>query len=221
MVTVNKAEIRAAARTITELDAVDASDGTLDLYIKDGYDRVMSLERRWPWLETSATLTTVTDQRDYPMSLIGAGDLREITSLLNPSRQTRLTLISYDQGEETFIATNSDAVGEPRFYSVWAGNVQLWPKPDSAYTLLVRGYRKPSNWHLSDGVEVDADDRLHAALVYYAVAQLYQLQEDVEIASFYRGTFEEAVKLAHNDIMRVPSHVPLVLSGGEPRRWDY
>jgi hypothetical protein len=215
----NKSEIRAAARTITELDPEDVADTTIDLYIKDGFDRVVSLERRWPSYETSATLTTVAGQRDYPISGIGAGNLREITSLVNSAYGARLQLISYDQGEEVFIASSTDSAGEPRWYSVWGGNIQLWPKPEAAYTLLVRGYRKPTDWHLSDSTEVDADERLHRSLVYYTVTQLYQLQEDVEMSSFYRATFDEAVRLAHGDIMRVPSAAPLILNGGDPRWW--
>ena len=216
----NKAEIRSLAREISELDQVDASDASLDMYIKDGYDRIMSLERRWPWLETSGTLTTVVDQRDYALSLIGAGNLREITSIVNPAQHARLQLISYDQGEDVYLTVGADSNGEPRFYSTWASNLQLWPKPDSAYTLLVRGYREPSDWHDFDGVEVDADPRLHRPLVYFTVSHLYQLQEDTEMAAYYMSTFEQAVKLAHRDITRVPSHVPLVLSGGDPRYWD-
>lgn len=215
----NKTEIRNLARTITELEAADVADATIDMYIKDGYDRMISLERRWPHFEASTTLTSVADQRDYPLSGIGSGNFREITSLVNTTSGARLQLISYDQGEQVFIADGSDATGEPRWWSLWGNSIQLWPKPDSAYLLSVRGYRKPIDWHLSDSTEVDADDRLHRSLVYYAVAQLYQLQEDVEMASFYRTTFDEAVRLAHGDIMRTPSAAPLILSGGDPRWW--
>jgi hypothetical protein len=108
------------------------------------------------------------------------------------------------------------AAGEPRYYSVWAGSVQLWPTPDAVYSFAVRGYRKPSTWADFDGVEIDADDRLHYSLVYYAVASLYSLQEDAPMSQFYRQQFDEAVKLAHADIVRIPSQVPLVLSGGNP-----
>lgn len=215
----NKTEIRTAARAVTELDIDDVADTTLDLYIKDGYDRMISVERRWPFFEQSSTFNTVAGQRDYPMSGIGSGNFREITSLVNSSYGSRLQLISYDQGEEVFIASGTDSVGEPRWYSLWGSSIQLWPKPDSVYTLLVRGYRKPTDWHLSDSAEVDADDRMHRALVYYTIAQLYQLQEDVEMASFYRSTFDEAVRLAHGDIMRMPSAAPLILNGGDPRWW--
>ena len=92
-------------------------------------------------------------------------------------------------------------------------------KPDTVYTLQVRGYRKPTSWYSYDAVEVDADSRMHGALVYYVVSCLYQLQEDAQMSQFYRQSFDEAVRLAHADIVRVPSHAPLILSGGDPRWW--
>ena len=218
----NKSEIRAAARTVTELDVSDVADATIDLYIKDGYDRIIALERRWPFFETNASLTCVAGQRDYPLSAIGPGSWSEIVSLVGSTPGVRLQLISYDQGEDSFIARNPDYLGQPRYYSVWGGGVQLWPKPDSGYTLQVRGYRKPNSWHLQDAVEVDCDERFHRSLIYFTVAQLYQLQEDVEMAASYRASFEEAVRLVQADIVKAPSHVPLVLSGGDPiwdKRW--
>lgn len=215
----NKSEIRATARAITELEVGDASDATVDLYIKDGYDRIIALERRWPFFEVSATITTVSGQRDYNLTTVGLGSWREITSILNPSKNRRLEWISYDQGEQAFIADASDGTNEPRFWSLWGGSLQLWPRPDGVYQLSLRGYRQANSWHLTDATEIDCDERFHRSLVYYTVAQLYQLQEDPELSSFYRQTFEEAVRLVRDDLMRAPSHQPLILSGGDPTWW--
>jgi hypothetical protein len=98
-------------------------------------------------------------------------------------------------------------------YSIWGSQLNLWPCPSGAYTLGVRGYRKPSDWTANTSTQVDADPRLHQALVYYAVAQVYQLQEDVELASFYRLSFDENVRLVASDIMKPSSNRPVILSG--------
>ena len=71
------------ARAITDLDVSDVSDTILSAYIRDGYDRFMALERRWPWLEASYTLNTVANQSAYLLSAIG--DVREITAFLHDS----------------------------------------------------------------------------------------------------------------------------------------
>lgn len=213
----NRSQIRDLARSITELEVDDVSDEVLDAYIQDGFARIVALERRWPSYETSTTLTTTASQRDYALSAIGDGDLREIISIVRDQTGGRLDLVSYDYAEGLFL-TGSDYSAPPTMFSTWGGDIQLWPKPDTIYSLRVRGYRKPTTWYLGDSDEVDADERLHQALIYYAVASMYQLQEDTELSQMYRNTFDEAVRLAHGDIMRMPSHQPLILSGGGRRR---
>lgn len=213
----NLSEIRSKVREIVDLDQDDLSDTLLNMYIKDGFERVISLERRWPFYQKKYTLTTVPGQRDYDVALIGDGDLREVISLVDTSAVgNRLEFIAYDDAEAVWVGSY-DQASRPLYFSLWEDKINLWPKPDVAYALIARGYRKPNNWYDFDGVEVDADPRLHQSLVYYGVAQVYQLQEDVELASFYRATFDESVRLAASDIMRPASQRPLALSDGVPR----
>ena len=210
----NKAEIRTAAREITDLDTADVSDTILDLYIKDGFDRLVALERRWPFYEQSTTLVTGL-VREFAMSDIGSGNFREITSLVNSSDGgVRLQFLDFDVAEGIWLTGSDGDSGPPQWWSVWADTVYLWPTPDVTQTLRVRGYRSPVAWTASDSVECDADDRLHQALVYYVVAAMYQLQEDVELSGFYRQSYDEAVTLARHDIMLPSSARPLIMSGG-------
>lgn len=209
----NLSDIRSKVREIVDMDTTDVSDALLNMYIRDGYDRMISLERRWPFLEKSYTLSTVANQKTYAISSIGTGDVREITSIVEDSvGGIRLTLIDHADGEAFWLGSQ-DTAGRPMHFSVWEQKLCIWPEPNDVYTLDLRGYRKPTAWDSDDTTEVDADERLHQSLVYYAVAQLYQLQEDVQLARFYRDSFDEAVRLAASDIMRVSSHRPLVFSG--------
>ena len=212
----NKAEIRNAARAITELEVSDVADTLIDLYIKDGYDRMISIERAWPLFETSATLTTTTGVRDYALSAVGGGNFRQITSLVcTTAPQYRLRQTSFDAAEDAYLTEFSDS-GPPMWWSLWADQVNIWPIPNAAYTLLVRGHRKATDWHLSDSTEVDADPRLHRALIHFAVAEMFKLQEDPELSAVHRQAFDESVRMAHADIMRAPVNSPLILSGGQP-----
>jgi len=209
----NLADIRNKVRAIVDMDTVDLSDDLLEMYIRDGFDRMMSIERRWPTFQKSATLSTVVDEREYALSTIGDGDFSDIISIVDvTSGGIRLTLVSHDDAEATWVG-GSDQSGRPLHFSVWEQKIHLWPKPNAVYSLSVRGYRKPIDWLVNDSTEVDADARLHQALVYYAVAQVYQLQEDIELAAFYRNSFDENVRLVARDIMKPSSHRPLVLSG--------
>jgi hypothetical protein len=209
----NLSDIRSKVRSITDMDTTDLPDDVLDMYIKDGYQRMISLERRWPFFQKSYAMTTVANQGSYDIGSIGSGDIREITSIVDTTAGGfRLTLIAHEDAEAVWNGTG-DLIGRPLHFSLWEGKVFIWPRPNAAYTFSLRGYRKPVDWTANTSTEVDADERLHQALVYYAVAQVYQLQEDMELATFYRGSFDENVRLVANDIMRPSSHRPMVLSG--------
>lgn len=209
----NLSDIRSKVRSITDMDTTDLPNDVLDMYIKDGYQRMIALERRWPFFQKSYTMTTVADQGSYEITSIGSGDIREITSIVDTTAGGfRLTLIAHEDAEAVWNGTG-DLIGRPLHFSLWEGKVFIWPRPNAAYTFSLRGYRKPVDWTANTTTEVDADERLHQALVYYAVAQVYQLQEDMELATFYRGSFDENVRLVANDIMRPSSHRPMVLSG--------
>jgi len=208
---VNRLDVRAKARAITELTVDDVSDEIIDMYARDGYERIINMERRWPFFETTVTFSASIGDDEYPMSAIS--DLREITSIVDAQSGNRLDLIGYEQGEDVWANASS---GRPQHWSLWAYSVKLWPSPDSAYSYRVRGYRKAADWWESDGTEIDADERLHAAVVYYVLSRLYQLQEDIEMSNFYAATFAESAKSAHADIMRAPNQRPLVLNQGVP-----
>ena len=213
----NLTQIRSKIREIVDLDIQDVSDTLLNMYIKDGFERIIALERRWPFYQKTFNLNTVEDQRAYAINIVGDGNLREITSVVDTSTTgNRLEYISYDDAESVWVGSY-DQSSRPLYFTFWQEQIHFWPKPDGIYPLVVRGYRKSNDWSASDSTEVDADTRLHQPLVYYGVAQVYQLQEDIELASFYRQSFDEAVRLAAADIMRPPSQRPLAVSDGIPR----
>lgn len=221
----NLTEIRSKIREIVDLDAQDVSDTLLDMYVKDGFERIIALERRWPFYQKTFSLSTIANQRAYTINTVGDGNLREITSVVDTSTTgNRLEYISYDDAESVWVGSY-DQSSRPLYFTFWQEQIHFWPKPDAVYPLVVRGYRKPDDWSASNATEVDADERLHQCLVYYGVAQVYQLQEDIELASFYRNSFDEAVRLAAADIMRPPSQRPLAVSDGIPHRtnrlWMY
>ena len=44
------ATIRQFVRDITDLDTADLPDSLLNMYIRDGYYRILDLEKRWKFL---------------------------------------------------------------------------------------------------------------------------------------------------------------------------
>lgn len=209
------AELITFVQNITDLDEADVSADLIVDYMKDGFQRIVNLERRWPFLETTYTLNTVASQRDYALSAIGSGDLREVISILdNSTSGNRLSLIALDDAETVWHGS-FDTPSRPLFFAEWGDTIKLYPKPDQVYPLTIRGYRKATyTWTTARNTQVDCDERLHNAIAYYAVSQIYKRQEDGEMANMYKQSFEEAVTLCRKELMRSPSYRPVVLSKG-------
>jgi hypothetical protein len=216
-VRMTRTDIINSVRAITELDASDVSDAVLQLYIRDGYNRIIDLERRWNFLEVSFSMDTTANQQAYTINDFTTHDIREVVSILDQDN-VRLNYISYDEAEEQFLVSE-ESFSDPQFYSMWADQIHLFPVPSSVITLLVRGYRNPTDWVTSDSV-VDGSDAFDIPLVYYAVSRVYQAQEEAQTAAIYERSFTDAIAIARKDLTRPPSAAPTVLAGGHRiRRW--
>lgn len=206
--------LRQTVRDITDLDAEDLPDSLLNLYLRDGYYRILDLEKRWPWLEKSFTFNTVAEQRAYTISAFTADPMAQIVSIVdNTNVGLRLDMVGYDMAETTYVGSY-DTSGDPLFYAVWEGKIHLFPKPNNVRTLTVRGYREPVDWITSEGY-VDASANLHFPLAYYACSRVYQRLEDTVMAQEYKRSFDEGVSLARENISKPTSHAHLRLNAGQ------
>lgn len=208
--------LRQTVRDITDLDAEDLPDALLDLYIRDGYYRILDLEKRWTFLEKSFTFNTVANQRAYPINNFTADPISEVVSIVdNTGVGQRLDMIGYDMAEQTYNGAY-DTAGDPLFYAVWEDKIHLFPKPNNVRTLSVRAYREPQDWITVDDA-VDASPSLHFPLVYYACSRVYQRLEDSAMAAVYKQSFDEGVSLARNNIMKPVSHGHLIMAHGQTK----
>ena len=215
-------ELRTQVRNMVDLDETDLPDAIVDQFAKEGFKRIYSLERRWPFLQETYTFNTVVNQREYTISTIG--DIREIISVVDTSASgARLTLIDYNQAEEIWLG-NTDVPSRPYFYAFWDKKLHLWAKPDAVYPITVRAFRNPVYTWLSNTSEtIDLDEWFHALLPYFVIARVYQRQEDSDLSAMYMRSFEEGVGLARRDLMKASSAQPVIMSAGRQyptmRRW--
>ena len=215
-------QLRTQVRNMVDLDEVDLPDSVVDQFAREGFQRIYSLERRWPYLQETYSFNTVANQREYTIATIG--DIREIISVVDTSTSgARLTLIPYDNAEEIWLG-NTDVPSRPYFYSFWDKKLQLWAKPDAIYPITVRAYRNPVYTWLSNTEEtIDLDEWFHALLPYFVIARVYQRQEDSDLSAMYMRSFEEGVGLARRDLMKASSAQPVIMSAGRQyptmRRW--
>lgn len=215
-------QLRTQVRNMVDLDEVDLPDSVVDQFAREGFQRIYSLERRWPYLQETYTFNTVANQREYTIATIG--DIREIISVVDTSTSgARLTLIPYDNAEEIWLG-NTDVPSRPYFYSFWDKKLQLWAKPDAIYPITVRAYRNPLyTWLTDTTLTIDLDEWFHALLPYFVIARVYQRQEDSDLSAMYMRSFEEGVGLARRDLMKASSAQPVIMSAGRQyptmRRW--
>lgn len=210
-------DIRGKIREITDTTSGDVSDGLLDLFIRDGYNRIIDLERRWPFLEVSFTLTTVADQKSYTINDYTNDDIREIVSVVDPTH-VRLDLISYEIAEETF-ETSEYASGLPMYISHWADQIHIFPTPDDAHVLNVRAYREPTDW-ITAGTSPDGVEAFDLALIDFGASRVYKMQEAFGAAQEFERSFNDTVSFARRDIMRPEAYAPIKLSsGGNVSTW--
>jgi len=214
--------LRTQVRSMADLDEVDLPNTIIDQFAREGFQRIYSLERRWPYLQSSYSFNTIVNKREYEISSIG--DIREIISVLDSSTSgNRLTLIDYNQAEDIWLG-NTDVPSRPYFYSFWNKKIQLWAKPDAIYPITVRAFRNPVYTWLDDVSEdIDIDEWFHALLPYFVLARVYQRQEDAQLSQMYMNSFEEGVALARRDLMKASSAQPVIMSAGRQyptmRRW--
>lgn len=215
-------DVRLMVRNISDLDTTDLPNSVLDDFVKEAFQRIIVLERRWPKYQETYTFNTVANQRTYTIATIG--DIREVISLVDTSTSgSRLTMIPYDNAEEIWLG-NTDTPSRPYFYALWDSALHLYAKPDAVYSITVRAYRNPLyTWLTTITDPIDCDEWFHILLVYFVLSRVYQRQEDPELSQMYLKSFEEGVAMARRDLMKTPSARPLLLSGGRQyptmRRW--
>lgn len=207
------AQVRDKVRTQTDLDSEDLPDTTLDGFIREGFNRTFSIERRWPFFEQTWQLTKTigTTTIDVP-----SGPTPAFIQRMRDSNNYNLVHIAQQLAEETFQGTQS--TGTPQFFSVWDSVISFWPTPvsDEELTFTMRGYRKPT-WTGVAGDELDGDGRLHLPIFHYAVALAYAQLEDTELEADYMARWAAGIADLRKDIMGAQYHEPIIVNGGKQR----
>ena len=216
-------------------DEVDINQTLVLQFIKEGYQRVISLYDRWPWFQSIYTFNTVNNQRGYstgftltntsstaittPAAGRSFSDIAQIINLVNNTNGgNELIYIDQFKAESIWVGT-SDQSDIPAYWSLWAGQVNLWPKPNDVYAITMRGYRVPSLAWLdnlgANSIEyVDLDTEFHMMLINFVMMRIFQYQEDPEMAAVYQRHFQEGVAIAQQNLAAPNSNQPLIMSGG-------
>jgi hypothetical protein len=229
----NITQIENLVEAITDLQvgndpSDDVPSNLVNAFIEEAYQRIFTLNTKWPWYQTIYELNTTANQRSYTTGFtqiattatgtsVGSdfADIREIISATNESNGGNQLIYIDDFLAQKYWNGTADTPGNPIYFSMWAGELRLWPKPDSVYTINIRGFRQPSYaWLTNPGLTVDINDEFHIMIVNFVASRCYQFQEDPEMAAVYMNHFDQGAALARQNITHPSNNQPMVLSGG-------
>ena len=208
----NLTELRTVVRSQTQTTIGDLPDPTVDSFLQQAFERTINGETQWPFYEKSWEL--VLDIGQSTLSLPGDVNPVGVMALYDTVNNFRLTQIAVEFGDDHYIGPFS-ATACPVQYSLWGGEVLLWPRvldPAAQRVYRLRGYRRAITW-LNDAQEPDCDSRLHFCLTHYAVALAYVQQEDEQLESVYMDRWQRDAEMARRAIMEPRHHRPLVMAG--------
>jgi hypothetical protein len=232
------AQMRQFVGELSDLDIGPIDEGndiTVDLvngFVKEGFQKIVALSNRWPYYQTTYGFATVENIRSYSSfnqnvptptgsAVKNITDIQQITAVINngPSSGNNgqgNSLIYIDQARaESIWVGSQDQADIPAYFSIWADQLNLWPKPNVAYDMTIRGYRIPSLEWLSDiNAAIDISPTLQLPLINYVMARIFQFNEDTEMAREYMNNFERGVAIIQGNLTAPSSNRQLIMSGG-------
>lgn len=173
-----------AARTFAQLKAAVQDEGygtdtatQQGNFINAEYKQLAG-KRRWKWLEAvDSTTTTLQGTANYTPSIayrtldaVRIVDALGTPAYLEPmNEQDLLDLLRRDTGSGIF--------GTPRYWTLYAGQIYLWPIPDNVYRLTLYYIRNVTTM-VADGDTHLVPEEYDGILVWGAVARMAMRQRD-------------------------------------------
>lgn len=163
--------------------------------VNDAYWDLCSRET-WPFLEKQATLTF--NGSDTPTNQ--PADFGKLISIVNPSTGQVIQAIRADDFANSFTLYAADVSDPIRYYFI-GNTLRVQPVPPSGTTLKITYVAAPAE--LADNA-AEADillpKRHHRALVLGALAKLYLMEDDPELASAFNAMFEARIQTMRADL---------------------
>lgn len=184
-------ELRQLVRDLTLVESHEASDGLVDNFLLEGYNKVVR-RRKWSWLKQLPEVITVTgapfDLTALAVPLISIYDLA-------PVAENQIAMHQITRSEQTFfLRARPLHVNRTQFY--WVENNLLYfdPNPGQDTELIISYYGDPG-WAAGDNeIPTAIPEHWHSVTVgNYGCHRLWERQEDMDRSDAYLGRFEMAV----------------------------
>lgn len=206
------ATIRSRVRLLLDVDETEVPSDLIDQWCREATYRIQAALPRWPWFEKTWTFTTTSGTAEYALTAISA-DVDDVTHIRGDNRELREISI---EDADHYWQRNIAPAGDPTHYVLREAKVFLYPTPSRSEQLVVRGFRKVSDW-VGDGAGATPDfpDQFHNTVYLWVVSRAYAMQEDDAFAMSYFDLFQNELDILSAREGGRPAQQPLVLGGGK------
>jgi len=224
--TMTLGEMRDFVRLHADADAVDAPNGTLDVYGRIAYNDILS-RTSWPHFAVSYVLSTVAGQSEYAFTGFSQTNMDEVTAVVDTTNLgRRLVYMSQSDADLAFGQPINAQSEVANAFTVVNDSLILYPIPSVTNKLYtVRGRRSPAQWPTTVDSVPDLPAQLHEAISWYMLSSYFMALEDPTMAGVYMNEYEGMVR-RHTRAYSVREYkaTPLVIGGqnyGQPdfTRW--
>lgn len=185
----SRQELRQYVREYFDLDITELPDSLVDIFLNDGFRRAKRATPRWPFYEFTGSFTTTSGVSAYTLTSVDI-NLLSIDRLVGENFD--LDWVDPNLAESSWLP-DQETAGKPRRYSIWGGAIRLWPKPDAAYDIFLRGY-KQAKWDADAGAVPDIPDEFHELIGEWAVGRASAQQDDPTGAQLHHQNFYEGLR---------------------------
>lgn len=185
----DRASIRDWVREQTMYEADDWSDTKIDNVINQGL-RELSTRFAWPWLLTTTTISTIASQQAYTI----ATDFLRLHTIRPTGVNDRLDVISPVEAFETY--GDNFQEGDTATTCFLIGNqINLIPIPNATTANAYQvHYVKRAATLANDTDTPEFAEEFHLLLADYAVAKVWEREEDFTKRDIAMSDFDAAVE---------------------------
>lgn len=168
-----RAEILAMVRTLTLIESTNVSDADIVILINQGIHEV-SVVTDWAFLEASATISLVADDRDYALP----ADYDRFLALVDDDNDGTLEFVAPSTWLNFVGNDTGNSNTSPDYFTIFEGELLLSPVPSTADTnrLTLYYYKKPTELTLTT-TEPEWHQAFHMVLVEYCKWKLWEREE--------------------------------------------
>jgi len=156
---------------------------------------------QWPFLET--TLDLDFDGTSPVATNMPSGGWHASMRVKDLVAQRRIPFSRLDDFED-MVGTNYDEVGDPQLYYFEGGQLKFWPIPPASTDRVKWRYIKVSAEITDSTVEsaIPLPKHHHELIVVKALAKLYRMEDDLELASYFEGASGELMQRMKDNLFR-------------------